>query len=109
MCTMNLVVATLPPRRMSRWSQVLKGLVEWQRRSHSHHELMSSATLACKISMCPKSLKCGATRRIMKLASRFGWPDRACHGTALDLASPASLPAPSEMLVLVPNMRGPEN
>jgi uncharacterized protein YjiS (DUF1127 family) len=41
MSTMNLVVATLPPRRMSRWSQVLKGLVEWQRRSHSHHELMS--------------------------------------------------------------------
>jgi uncharacterized protein YjiS (DUF1127 family) len=41
MSTMNLYVATLPPRRMSCWSQVLQGLVEWQRRSHSHHELMS--------------------------------------------------------------------
>lgn len=41
MSPMSLNVMTIRPRRASRWSQVIQGLAEWQRRERSRHELRS--------------------------------------------------------------------
>jgi uncharacterized protein YjiS (DUF1127 family) len=41
MSTMSLNVMTSRPPCASRWSQVIQGLAEWQRRERSRHELRS--------------------------------------------------------------------